>query len=389
MSYKKYPLVVNTWGEEEQEAAIRVIRSGKITMGALVNELEKRFALRLGVRYAVMVNSGSSANLVAVGALFYQGRFRPGDEVVVPAVAWATTYAPFQQYGLRLRVVDVTVGGGLGIDVSECEAALTATTRAVVGVNILGNPCDLDRLRRLCDVRGLTLFEDNCESLGATVAGRPCGAWGDVATHSFFFSHHISTGEGGMITTDDRELADLCRCLRAHGWARDLEPDSCLHKPPDPEFGEAYQFLLPGYNVRPTEIAAAVGVVQLHRLDAMLAARRQNARVARARLGAHLIYNARADAELSWFAFPLLLDRRAVLLGELRAAGVEVRPITGGNFLQHPACRHYQYTVSGEIRVARRIHNQGIFIGNHAYDLTPQLDTVAGILKSHDLQDQQ
>src|SRR5688572_13660787 len=218
-----YELASSSWGNEEIAAMQRVIASGMFTMGENVRRFEDEFARKFGSRHALMVSSGSTANLVGVAALFYAGK-RPlqrGDEVIVPAISWSTTYYPLQQYGLRLRFVDVELDT-LNIDVAKLEQALTPRTRMVVAVSILGNPCALDVLRAFCDQHGLVLFEDNCESMGATLNGKPCGTFGDVNTFSTFFSHHLSTMEGGLIATDDIEIDHLSRVIRNHGWTRDL-----------------------------------------------------------------------------------------------------------------------------------------------------------------------
>ena len=275
-----YELSSTSWGQEELDAIQRVLRSGRFTMGEQVRLFEDAFAARFGMKHAVMVNSGSSANLVGVAALFYRST-RPlqrGDEVIVPAISWATTFHPLQQYGLKLRFVDVELDT-LNMDASKLEAALTPRTRMVVAVSILGNPAPLDRIRAFCDAHDLIFFEDNCESLGASLNGRLCGTFGDVNTFSTFYSHHISTMEGGLLVTNDTEIDHLARAIRNHGWARDVPADSVVNQGQrhDDPFFEAYRFVVPGYNVRPLEIAGAVGLEQLKKLDDMLAIRRQNA----------------------------------------------------------------------------------------------------------------
>ena len=202
-----YELAAPTWGEEEVEAIQRVVKSGRFTMGENVAAFEAAFASYFGAKYAVMVNSGSSANLVAVAALFYK-KERPlqrGDEVIVPAISWATTYHPLQQYGLKLKFIDVELDT-LNMDVSKLEQALTPRTRAIMAVSILGNPAALDVMRRFADEHGLYFIEDNCESMDAELGGKKTGTFGDLNTFSFFFSHHISTMEGGMVLTDDLEV---------------------------------------------------------------------------------------------------------------------------------------------------------------------------------------
>ncbi|MBF0612871.1 MAG: DegT/DnrJ/EryC1/StrS family aminotransferase, partial [Magnetococcales bacterium] len=272
-----YHLSESSWGDEEIQAIHEVIAGNRFTMGEKVLAFENAFAAHFGMRHAVMVNSGSSANLVAVAALFYK-KDRPlqrGDEVIVPAISWSTTFYPLQQYGLRLRFVDVELDT-LNMDVSRLEEALTPATRMVVGVSILGNPAALDTMRDFCDRHGLYFLEDNCESMGAELNGQRCGTFGDLTTHSLFFSHHIATMEGGVIMTNDDELWQLCLSLRNHGWTRGLPEDSTIFEKRQDDFFEAYRFILPGYNVRPLELSGAIGLPQLAKLDGMVAARRAN-----------------------------------------------------------------------------------------------------------------
>ena len=182
-----YELAAPTWGDEEVAAAHRVLQSGFCTMGVNVKKLEEEFARYFGMRHGIMVNSGSSANLVAVAALFYK-KDRPlkrGDEVIVPAISWATTYHPLQQYGLHLRFVDVELDT-LNMDTTLLDAALTPRTRAIVAVSILGNPAAMDQIRAFADRHDLYLIEDNCESMDAEVAGRKTGTFGELNTFSFF-----------------------------------------------------------------------------------------------------------------------------------------------------------------------------------------------------------
>ena len=382
-----YPLASSSWGTEEVAAMHRVIDAGRLTMGPHVAAFEAEFARRFGVRHAVMVGSGSAANLVGVAALAYRKQ-RPlcaGDEVIVPAISWATTYYPLQQYGLRLRFVDVELDT-INIDVSQLERALTPRTRMVVAVSILGNPCALDVLRRFCDEHDLILFEDNCESLGAELDGRPCGTFGDIGTFSFFFSHHISTMEGGMIVTDDTELAHLARSMRAHGWTRDLPAGSGVYEPRDDDFFEAYRFILPGYNARPLELSGAIGLEQLKKMDALVDIRRRNAT-----LFVELFANderfiiQRENGRSSWFAFTIVLNPavpldRARILAALKQAGIEYRIVTGGNFLRHDVIRFFNYDCVGPIVHANTVHDRGFFVGNHPYDLTPQLHVLRDVL---------
>lgn len=382
-----YELARSSWGPEEIEAIEEIVKKGFFTMGENVRTFEEQFARKFGAKYAVMVNSGSSANLVGVASLFFK-KDRPlqrGDEVIVPAISWATTYHPLQQYGLKLRFVDVDLQT-LNMDVSMLEKALTPRTRMVVAVSILGNPCALDVLRSFCDRHGLILFEDNCESMGASLNGKPCGTFGDIGTFSFFFSHHISTMEGGIAITNDTETFHLMRSLRAHGWTRDIPADSPVFEKKDQDFFEAYRFILPGYNVRPLELSGAIGIRQLEKLDRMVEIRRKNAALFQDLFkGDDRFILQKENGRSSWFAFTIILNpshglNRKKIMDALKAADIGYRVITGGNFLRHDAIRYFDYDVVGELKNADIAHDWGFFVGNHPVDLSEQIRTFHDVL---------
>lgn len=384
-----YALTASSWGKEELDAIARVVESGYFTMGKEVRAFEDAFARHLGKRYAVMVNSGSSANLASIAALFHrqEAPLRPGDEVIVPAISWSTTYHPLQQYGLHLRFVDVELKS-LNMDVEQLEAAITPKTRMVLAVSILGNPAKLDVIRTFCDRHRLIFMEDNCESLDAVLPdGRKTGTLGDISTFSFFFSHHISTMEGGMVLTDDDELHHLLLSLRAHGWTRDLPETSPLFERSGDDLFEAYRFILPGYNLRPLEFSGAVGQAQLEKLDAMTAARQQNWRLFQELFGSdHRFLIQEEYGKSSAFAFTLVLnpdlpiERRSVF-ARLQEAGIGFRIITGGCFLAHDVIRHYDYSEAGTIENAFIAHRRGFFVGNHPSDLRPQIEHLHKVLQ--------
>lgn len=383
-----YELASSSWGDEELQAIQEVISRDRFTMGDKVKAFELGFAAKMGVKYAVMVSSGSAANLVSVAALFHKQE-RPlqrGDEVIVPAISWATTYYPLQQYGLKLRFVDVE-RDSLNLDVSQLEAALTPQTRMLVGVSILGNPAALDVMRKFCDQHDLYFFEDNCESMGARLNGQYCGTFGDINTYSTFFSHHIATMEGGMILTDDEELYHLALSLRAHGWVRDLPQDTSLCDRGDDAFNEAYRFILPGFNARPLEMSGAIGVEQLKKLDAMIAIRRENARLFQDLfVDDERFILQKEHGESSWFAFTLQIAAdsglsRPQLFEKLREADIGFRMITGGNFLRHDVIKYFDYeVVGGSTPNADHAHDHGFFVGNHPHDIRPQLERLKQVL---------
>jgi len=387
-----WPLAANSWGPHERAAAHAVIDGEQQTMGVKVREFETAFAWHVGSRHAVMTNSGSSANLLAVAALQHSVDRDPWyndpGSVMVPAIAWPTTYSPFQQYGFNLIVCDVDPQT-LNVDMDQINNAEYSGSdiKMVVGASILGTPAPLVELQNYCVKHRLLFMEDNCESLGAKIGDKHCGTFGDVGTFSFFFSHHLNTTEGGMLVTDNQELYELAVCLRAHGWARDLPPNSPLR--PVAEAGDpsgAYQFILPGYNVRPTELAAAVGLVQLKRLVSFELDRRVNCFEFQALFADDERWTIqRLDGHAVPFGFTLVFRTRTERGRASRAmegAGIEHRLITGGSFARHPAAAHYdwRYATPGGTPHADHAHDCGLFVGNHATDLTEQIRTLHAIL---------
>ena len=384
----RYDLSASPWGPEENEAIRRTVEAGRFTMGEQVALFEQEFAAYFGMRHGVMVNSGSSANLVAVAALFFR-KDRPlqrGDEVIVPAIAWSTTFHPLQQYGLKLRFVDVELNT-LNIDTSKLERALTPRTKAIVAVSILGNPAALDVLERFAREHGLYLIEDNCESMDAELNGRKTGTFGHLNTFSFFFSHHISTMEGGIVLTNHPELDHLLRSLRSHGWTRDLPPGSPLSESHGGDHFETYRFILPGYNVRPLELSGAIGREQLKKLPAMTGQRRRNLALFQKQFaGDERFILQRENGKSSCFCFTLILhpachvDRDRVFAA-MRDASIDFRIITGGCFLRHDAIQYYDYeVVDGSVPNADLAHDRGFFVGNFPQDLEPQLTHLRDVL---------
>ena len=211
-----YPLATDTWDDEEYKAINRVIESNRFTIGPEVEMFEKEFARYFGSKHAVMVNSGSSANLIAISALILSDKYdlNKGDEVIVPAVSWATTYTVLHQCGLKLRFVDIDLDT-FNLDLNELKNAITGNTKAIFAVNLLGNPNDFDKLVSICNDNDLILIEDNCESMGAKYNGKYAGTFGVCGTFSTFYSHHMATMEGGMVLTDDDELNDIMKSIRS------------------------------------------------------------------------------------------------------------------------------------------------------------------------------
>ncbi len=365
----------------------RVIHSGNFTMGEEVKKFEEEFAAYIGTRFAVMVNSGSSANLALLFALKYMKSTTliENCEIIVPTVSWSTTFYPVSQAGFKLRFVDIDLST-LNIDARQIESNINEKTRAIFAVNLLGNPCNYSEIARIAKKYDLILIEDNCESLGATFSTRLTGSLGLAGTHSFFYSHHICTMEGGMVTTDSEELAENLRSVRAHGWTRGLPQKNYVHNLSQNHWEDLYRFVLPGFNLRPVELTGAIGQEQLKKLPKFLESRRKNAKVFQKLLNdsEHFLIQ-REEGSSSWFGFSIVLrehlqGKRSNFLSVLQSEGVETRPIVAGNFLRNPVIQHLNHVKQGDYDNANYIHENGFFIGNHQLDLELALQETVNIL---------
>ncbi|ANQ53647.1 DegT/DnrJ/EryC1/StrS family aminotransferase [Thermosipho sp. 1070] len=382
-----YELTDDTWGREEIEAILEVIKSRKFTMGDKTKEFEKRFAEYFGCKYAVMVNSGSSANLLAIATLVYSGKLKEGDEVIVPAVSWSTTYYPVFQFNLKLKFVDIDFKT-LNINVKELKNAITDKTKAIFVVNLLGNPNEFDEIKKICKEKGLILIEDNCESMGAKYKGKYTGTFGLIGTFSTFYSHHISTMEGGIAVTNDEELYHYMLSIRAHGWTRNLPNNSSIYTKHIDEFYEMFNFIVPGFNIRPLEIEAAVGIKQLKKLNIFIHNRRKNADYFVNKINQMENYSTQKEiGESSWFGFPIILTndlegKRNMIVKKLKENNIEVRPIVAGNFTRHKVIKYMNYEIYGKLKNADYIHENGFFIGNHSFLDIERLKIIINILKN-------
>ena len=377
-----YPLATSTWDQDELDAIQRVVETRQFTMGEKVEAYEIGFADYQDSRYAVMVNSGSSANLLMVAALFFKstGPLKPGDEVIVPAISWSTSYTPLHQYGLKLKFVDVDVET-LNFDLNSLEAAVSENTRLIMAVNLLGNPNEFNRIKKIIGTRDIVLIEDNCESLGAEFDGKKAGSFGVMGSFSSFFSHHISTMEGGIITTNDEELYHILLSLRAHGWTRNLPKQNKITPPKsDDPFEESFRFVLPGYNLRPLELSGAIGIEQLKKLPNLIDGRRENAYRFQQVMSVHDdIIIQKEYGGSSWFGFSMVMRPGAArtrdeLRQSLAEKGFECRPIVAGNFTLNPVMKYFNAEVHGSLTNASHVHHNGLFIGNHHYDVSKILN---------------
>ena len=375
----RYELASSTWGEEEIEAINKVVQSGNFTMGENVREFEKQFASFFNSKYCVMVNSGSSANLIAIASLFFKkdSPLKIGDEVIVPAVSWATTYHPLNQYGLKLKFVDIDINT-LNYDLKKLESAISINTKAIIAVNLLGNSNDFKKINELIQGKNILLIEDNCESMGAKFDSKYAGTHGILGTFSGFFSHHISTMEGGMILTDTEELYHIMLSLRAHGWTRDLPTNNHLVKKEVNPFDESFRFILPGYNLRPLEFSGAIGIEQLKKLPSFINSRRENAKYFLEKFKKSDFILQREIGESSWFGFSLIMKDQTIsrekIINKLIEKKIDVRPIVSGNFVKNEVIKYYNYEVFSDLINSEHLDKFGFFVGNHHYDIKPKID---------------
>ena len=387
----KYSLASSTWDNNEYSAINRVIESDMFTMGKEVAQYETDFAKFFGSKYTVMVNSGSTANLLMIASLFFTRnelyKLKRGDEIIVPAVSWSTTYFPLQQYGLKVKFVDIDLDT-LNMDLDKLQAAITEDTRAILSVNLLGNPNDYLRMNEIVKGKNILILEDNCESMGATLDGKQAGTFGLMGTFSTFFSHHMATMEGGCVVTDDEELYHILLCIRAHGWTRNLPKYNKVsgEKSDDP-FEESFKFMLPGYNARPLEMSGALGIEQLKKLPSFIETRRKNAQLFQKLFDNHPYLKIQLETgNSSWFGFSLILKEnspysRADLVRLLTSNGIECRPIVTGNFLKNQeVLEYFDYVVSGTLSASEYLDEFGLFVGNHQNDLGNEIKFLASLL---------
>ena len=364
---------------EEIYAALETMLSTYTTMGKKVRAFEQQYADYIGTKYGVMSNSGSSANLLAIAALanpVTRDYLKPGDEVIVPALSWSTTIWPIIQHNLIPVLVDCNLTD-FNMDVNKIEQAISPKTRAIMLVHVYGNPCNMDNVMALAKKHNLLVIEDCCEAMGGNFKGTPVGNFGCIANFSFFFSHHISTMEGGISVTNDFDLTETMRILRAHGWSREADEHK-KYVEQNPEIDPRFIFINLGYNLRPTEVNAAIGQHQLPKLDLLIEKRRETASFYLKALSKYEEFfhfqQETPRAKHVWFGFSLILKKDAPfslkdITAYMQKHHIETRPIIAGNMAKHPAFKLYPHRIGGDLSQANTIMQKGFaFACHHAVD---------------------
>ncbi len=374
----KYSLLENAFSKEDIKKGIEILKSRKITMSEKTFEFEKYFEKKNDSKFALMVNSGSSANLLMVAAAcnpMRKKRLNPGDEVLVPAVCWSTSLWPLVQYGLKPVFVDIDVDT-LNMSIIDLKRKLSKKTKAIMCVHLLGLSSDMDEIVKISKKKNLIIFEDTCESLGSKYKSKKLGNFGDFGTYSFYYSHQITSGEGGMIVCKNSFDYNLIKCLRSHGWSRGTSFHKYFKKKYK-HLDEKFMFINSGYNLRPLDVNAAIGLNQYKRLDSFIKTRTSNRNLIIKTLINHPKWNGqfefispKKNLKPSWFGFPILINDKIKVnkkdfLKFLDLCGIENRPIVSGNFLNQPAVKLYNLKNKDIFENAEIIEKKGFFIGLH------------------------
>jgi len=368
---ERYLLANQTIGEDDIQTLIDWLHTNPwLTQGSLVKEFESQWAKWLGVKYATFVNSGSSANLLMYYSLFLSGRLK-NKKVVVPAISWATTVAPAIQLGFEPIMCEAN-WDNFGLDLDHLETILKEhDPAAVIIVQVLGVPNDMERLLEMKQRYGFALMDDSCAATGSRYDGQLVGTFGDISAFSFYYGHHLSTIEGGMVCTDHEALRDILLQIRSHGWAKDLEPEKEAEQARRDgviEFNRPFTFYYPGFNVRSTELNARIGLSQMEKIEEVISRRIENHRVYQSRFlddsGYHCQRNPRSEiCSISFGILAQSSEHRSRLATILAQEGIDTRPLGGGNMSRQP--QWMQRYGSTSFPVADRVHSTSLQLPNH------------------------
>ena len=365
---KKYPLLENAFSNSDILKGINVLLSRRITMSQITKRFETQFGKFIGSKYCLMVNSGSSANLLALFALINpkkKNRLKAGDECLVPAVCWSTSLWPIIQSGLRPRFIDVDLNT-FSPSLKIIKKSVNKKTKAVMLLNILGNCSEIDSIRNFLYKKKIYLIEDTCEALGSKYKNKYLGTFGDFGTFSFYYSHQITSGEGGMIICKNQSDYKILHSLRAHGWDRGLKNSK----------NNNFNFINSGFNLRPLDLNAAIASSQLKRINQFKKIRSDN----RSKIIKNLqnsnkwnnqftFFEPIKNLDPSWFGLPLLINKKYILkknqfLNYLNRNGIETRPILSGNFVNQLSIKLYKINYNLKtLKNSQEIEERGFFIG--------------------------
>ena len=376
-----YPLIENPYRDKDIIEGIKILKSKKLTIGPKTEEFQKYFSKTLKTKFSTMVNSGSSANLLAFQCLinpYRKNRLKSGDEVLIPSVCWSTSLWPIIQSGLKPKFVDVDLQS-LNIDLNDLKKKISRKTKAILIVHVLGNCVDMNKFMQIIKKHKLILIEDTCESLGTKYKNKFLGSFGDFSSFSFYSSHQISSGEGGMICCKSNADHEIIKSLRAHGWSRGLKSEKKIALA-NKHLDRRFIFYNSGYNLRPTDITASIGLSQFKDLNKFIKQRSINrSKILKNfnknnKLSKLLTFiDANRHVKAHWFGIPILLSKkinRNKFLKKIEKEGVETRPIISGNFLKQPSIKKYKLNNQAKFKNSDLINNHGFFIGLPTNNIT-------------------
>ncbi len=372
-----FPLKDSTFRSKDLIEGIKVIFSRNVTMSKVTKKFEKMFSHKLKSPYSLMVNSGSSANLLAFQCLinpYRKKRLQKGDQVLVPSICWPTSFWPIIQSGLKPVFVDVDKYS-FNIDLKDLEKKITKKTKALMLIHVLGNSTNMEKLIKIIKKNKIILIEDTCESIGAKFKKKFLGTYGDFSTFSFYFSHQISSVEGGMICCKTKEDEDILKALRSHGWSKDLSNQKKLERK-FKNINKNFFFINSGFNLRPTDIQAAIGLSQFKSLNNFIKIRKINRDKIIKKITSDIRWRNQvkflektSNVDPSWFGLTMLMNtkfkkKKKFILAKLDKLGIENRPIISGNFLKQPALKKYKISQkSNDFPNANYVHEFGFFVG--------------------------
>jgi len=369
-----YPLIENPYRKSDINEALKVLKSRRLTIGPITDKFQNSFTKKLGSNFSLMVNSGSSANLLALQCLinpYRKKRLKPGDEVLIPSLCWSTSLWPIIQSGLKPKFVDIDLDS-LNINLNDLKKKISKKTKAILIVHVLGNCVDMSELMRIVKKHNLILIEDTCESLGTKYKNKYLGTFGDFSSFSFYSSHQISSGEGGMICCKNNDDHEIIKSLRAHGWSRGLKNEKKIAAA-NKHLDSRFIFYNSGFNLRSTDIAASIGLNQFKDIDQFIKKRSINRDKIlkifkkKTKMMKYLSFiDANNHVKASWFGIPILLSKkinRNKFLNKIEKLGVETRPIISGNFLKQPSIKKYKLNKKSNFKNSDIVNNHGFFIG--------------------------
>ena len=383
----KYPLLSDAFSKSDINCGLKVLSSKHITMSKITRNFEKQFAKKLGCKYALMTNSGSSANLLAVSAIInplFKNKLKPGDEVLIPAVCWSTSLWPIIQNNLKPVFVDVELDT-FNVSIKDLKKKITSKTKAFMCIHVLGTSANLSQIKKLTNKKNIILIEDTCESLGAKFNNKFLGTFGELGTFSFYYSHQITSGEGGMIVCNNLNNYNIIKSLRSHGWSRETTFHNA-YKKKFKKLDDRFLFINSGYNLRPTDIQAAIAHNQFKRLNKFITIRNYNRKKIIEKVKNNKKWNNQfyfinhsKMIKPSWFGLPILINKKysnkkKKFLNHLTKCGIENRPILSGNFTNQPATELYNLNSKRLVFVnAQKVEDLGFFIGLHTKKISNKI----------------